>query len=278
MIDLYIKSCHECSKIITNNYSTSFSLGIRMFDKAYREPIYAIYGFVRFADEIVDTFHDYDKRSLIQKFEKDTFEAIDQGISLNPILQSFQQVVNRYQIEKELITAFLYSMEMDLENINFDRSKYDEYIYGSAEVIGLMCLRVFVNGDKEEYQRLKAPAKKLGAAFQKVNFLRDMQSDYEDRGRVYFPSVDFQQFSCVEKKEIEDEIESDFQEALEGIKGLPKGARLGVHLAYLYYQRLLKRIKKYTAADVVKQRVRVSDFHKLLLLVYCSFKHQFRLS
>lgn len=278
MIDLYIKSCHECSKIITNNYSTSFSLGIRMFDKAYREPIYAIYGFVRFADEIVDTFHDYDKRSLIQKFEKDTFEAIDKGISLNPILQSFQEVVNQYQIEKELITAFLYSMEMDLENINFDRSKYDEYIYGSAEVIGLMCLRVFVNGDKEEYQRLKAPAKKLGAAFQKVNFLRDMQSDYEDRGRVYFPSVDFQQFSCVEKKEIEDEIESDFQEALEGIKGLPKGARLGVHLAYLYYQRLLKRIKKYTAADVVKQRVRVSDFHKLLLLVYCSFKHQFRLS
>lgn len=278
MIDLYIKSCHECSKIITNNYSTSFSLGIRMFDKAYRQPIYAIYGFVRFADEIVDTFHDYDKRSLIQKFEKDTFEAIDQGISLNPILQSFQEVVNQYHIEKELISAFLYSMEMDLDSITFDRSKYEEYIYGSAEVIGLMCLRVFVNGNNEEYERLKEPAKKLGAAFQKVNFLRDIQSDYEDRGRVYFPSVDFQQFSCVEKREIEDEIESDFQEALEGIKGLPKGARLGVHLAYLYYQRLLKRIKKYTAADVVKQRVRVSDFHKLLLLVYCSFKHQFRLS
>lgn len=278
MIELYNKSCHQCSRIITNNYSTSFSLGIKMFDKAYREPIYAIYGFVRFADEIVDTFHDHDKETLLKKFKKDTYDAIDTRLSMNPILHAFQDVVNQYKIEKELIEAFLRSMAMDLHKVIFDQKEYEEYIYGSAEVIGLMCLRVFVAGREDEYQKLKYSAQKLGSAFQKVNFLRDMQSDYLERGRVYFPEVKYDQFTCARKAEIENEIENDFQEALIGIKQLPNGARLGVNVAYIYYKRLLQRIKKYTASDVVKQRVRVSDFNKLLLLLYCSFKHQLRLS
>lgn len=277
MIDLYTASCHQCSKIITNNYSTSFSLGIRMFDKKFREPIYAIYGFVRFADEIVDTFHDFDKSSLIEKFRVDTFDAIEQKISLNPILHAFQEVVNKYNLEKEHIEAFLHSMEVDLGQKTFDRAEYDRYIYGSAEVIGLMCLKIFVNGDESQYLNLRDSARSLGAAFQKVNFLRDMQSDFEERGRVYFPDVRFDHFSCADKKLIEDEIEQDFENALIGIRALPAGAKLGVHLAFIYYKRLLKRIKKYSASEVVEQRIRVSDFHKLLLLVYCSFKHQLRI-
>lgn len=277
MLDLYNASCHQCSKIITNNYSTSFSLGIKLFQKDFREPIYAIYGFVRFADEIVDTFHQFDKKRLIEKFKIDTYEAIDHGISMNPILHSFQEVVNKYGVERELIEAFLYSMELDLSKKTFTQKEYEDYIYGSAEVIGLMCLKVFVIGDSDRYLSLRDSARSLGAAFQKVNFLRDIQSDYLDRGRVYFPNVDFNTFDCNQKQLIEADIEQDFDRAMEGIVDLPKGARLGVHLAYIYYKRLLKRIKKYRASDVVEQRIRVSDFHKLLLLVYCSFKHQLRL-
>jgi phytoene synthase len=186
MLELYNKTCLECSKLITNRYSTSFSLGIRVFDKRFRSPIYAIYGFVRFADEIVDTFHDYPKEELLNRFWKDTYQAIDEKISLNPVLHAFQETVHKYKIEKELIEAFLKSMEMDLYFNNYDPSKYKEYIYGSAEVVGLMCLRVFCEGDDAMYQQLKEPARSLGSAFQKINFLRDMASDFDDRGGCIF--------------------------------------------------------------------------------------------
>lgn len=277
MMELYNQSCDQCSKLVTNNYSTSFSLGIKMFKKEFRDPIYAIYGFVRFADEIVDTFHQYDKSVLIDEFRKDTYIAVDRGISLNPILHSFQQVVRQYNIDMHLVDAFLKSMEMDLDKISFNKEEYKEYIYGSAEVIGLMCLRVFVEGDQASYDRLSDTAKMLGSAFQKVNFLRDIQSDYKDRGRVYFPGVVYVDFTTTQKREIETEIEREFEIALGGIQQLPNGARLGVYIAYRYYKKLLKRLKKCSASEVLEQRVRVSDFHKLLLLLFSSFKYQLRL-
>ncbi len=277
MIELYNQSCDQCSQLVTNNYSTSFSLGIKMFKKEFRDPIYAIYGFVRFADEIVDTFHQYDKRELIEEFRRDTFTAVKRGISLNPILHSFQAVVRTYNIDMSLVDAFLKSMEMDLDKLTFSKQEYDDYIYGSAEVIGLMCLRIFVEGDNEAYNKLEYTAKMLGSAFQKVNFLRDIQSDYQERGRVYFPGVRYAQFNCDQKKTIELEIEEEFKIALEGIKELPRGARLGVYLAFRYYKKLLKRLKKYSATEVLEQRVRVSDFNKFLLLVFSSFKYQLRL-
>ena len=247
-----------------------------MFDKRFRDPIYAIYGFVRFADEIVDTFHDFDKEELIKKFRSDTFQSIKDGISLNPILHSFQQVVHDYQIDSELIEGFLVSMEMDLHQKSFDRGEYEKYIFGSAEVIGLMCLKIFVEGDQDEYEKLKYAAQQLGSAFQKVNFLRDIQSDYKDRGRVYFPGVNYQQFSNDDKAKIESEIQSEFDEALIGLKQLPKGSRLGVYVAYLYYSRLLKRIKKFSANEVLKQRIRISDLNKFLLLIYSAFRYRIK--
>ncbi len=276
MLELYNSVCRECSQIVTNRYSTSFSLGIKMFADEFRSPIYNIYGFVRFADEIVDTFHSYDKRSLFDEFRKDTYSAIDRKISLNPILHAFQEVVHQYDIDLELIDGFLDSMEMDLERDTFDRATYDKYIFGSAEVVGLMCLKVFVEGDREEYERLKGPAMKLGSAFQKVNFLRDIKSDFIDRGRVYFPEVEYDQFTCQQKVAIEQEIQDEFDEAYEGIKKLPRGARLGVYLAFTYYQRLLKKIKKCSADEVRKQRIRVPDAHKLLLLSTSTLKYQLR--
>jgi phytoene/squalene synthetase len=194
----------ECSQLITLRYSTSFSMGIKVFDKAYRAPIYAIYGFVRFADEIVDTFHGFDKAALLERFKADTYQAIEEGVSLNPVLQAFQLVVNQYKIERELIEAFLYSMEMDLHHHKYEDRLYQEYIYGSAEVVGLMCLRVWTDGNEEQYQHLKPTARSLGAAFQKINFLRDMKSDFDDRGRVYFPGVDYTKFNDEVKKEIEE--------------------------------------------------------------------------
>jgi phytoene synthase len=244
MLELYNKTCLECSKLITNRYSTSFSLGIRVFDKRFRSPIYAIYGFVRFADEIVDTFHDYPKEELLNRFWKDTYQAIDEKISLNPVLHAFQETVHKYKIEKELIEAFLKSMEMDLYFNNYDPSKYKEYIYGSAEVVGLMCLRVFCEGDDAMYQQLKEPARSLGSAFQKINFLRDMASDFDDRGRVYFPGVDFTRFTAQDKIDIEADIKKDFDDAYAGIIQLPKGVRLGVYLAYVYYTNLFQKIKQ----------------------------------
>lgn len=262
-----------CSKLITERYSTSFTLGIKTLDKKYHMPIYAIYGFVRYADEIVDTFHGHDKKALLRRFEGDTYLAIEEKISMNPVLHAFQLMVNQYGIEKELIAAFLKSMEMDLYEETYDQQNYETYIYGSAEVVGLMCLRIFCEGDKQQYDQLLPFAKKLGAAFQKINFLRDIKSDYEERGRTYFPHVDFKNFGNAEKKLIEDDIQMDFDEALIGIRKLPEGARMGVYLAYVYYVELFKKIKKLPPSTIMQARIRVPDFNKLLLLAQTYFKH-----
>lgn len=277
MLELYDKTCMECSKLITNRYSTSFSSGIRVFDKKYREPIYAIYGFVRFADEIVDTFHDYPKEQLLAEFRKDTYAAIEKGVCLNPVLHAFQQTVKKYKIDLELIDAFLDSMEMDLHFQQYEDSMYKQYIYGSAEVVGLMCLRIFTEGDIKLYESLKAPACSLGSAFQKINFLRDMKSDYQDRGRVYFPGVDFVNFSLEDKKQIEKDIEKDFKDAYLGIVQLPPGVRLGVFLAYTYYIELFDKIRKAPVSKVVKERIRVNDWRKLALLFSSALRTRFNL-
>lgn len=265
-LQLYNQTCMECSQLITNRYSTSFSMGIRAFDKRFRAPIYAIYGFVRFADEIVDTFHNYPKAALLQRFREDTYQAIEEQISLNPVLNAFQQTVHQYQIEQELIDAFLDSMEMDLHHHEYEDSLYKKYIYGSAEVVGLMCLRVFVEGNDPLYQHLRESARSLGAAFQKINFLRDMRSDFDERGRIYFPGVDFTQFNAADKTQIEEDIKKDFDDALIGIQQLPKGARFGVYLAYVYYTNLFKKIKNAPAHRVTKERIRVNDSKKVYLL------------
>lgn len=277
MMSLFSSTCMECSQIITQRYSTSFAMGIKVFDKAYRAPIYAIYGFVRFADEIVDTFHGYNKAELLQRFKEDTYRAIEEGISLNPVLQAFQEVVNQYKIERELIDAFLYSMEMDLHHHQYEDGLYQEYIYGSAEVVGLMCLRVWTKGDEEQYQRLKAPARSLGAAFQKINFLRDMKSDFDERGRVYFPGVDFRHFTEEDKVKIEADIKADFDHAYTGIVQLPKGVRLGVYLAYVYYTQLFQKIKNSPAHQVQKQRIRVHDGQKVALLLSSALRNRLNL-
>lgn len=273
-LQLYQRTCAECSCLITRRYSTSFSLGIRLFDRRLRAPICGIYGFVRFADEIVDTFHDYPKATLFERFRQDTWRAIEEGISLNPVLHSFQQVVHQYGIEPELIEAFLDSMEMDLTESAYDPEGYNEYIYGSAEVVGLMCLRVFCEGNEAEYQQLKAPARRLGAAFQKINFLRDIKSDHEERGRVYFPGVDFSRFSQEDKWRIEADIKQDFDAALEGIRQLPKGARLGVYLAYKYYTHLFLKIKSAPPQRVAQERFRLSSKRKVYLLFSSALRHQ----
>ncbi|MEM1214273.1 MAG: phytoene/squalene synthase family protein [Bacteroidota bacterium] len=277
MFELYREVCIESSRMITKRYSTSFSMGIRAFDKRFRDPIYAIYGFVRFADEIVDTFHDYPKAELLSRFWQDTYRAIDEGISLNPVLQSFQEVVRAYHIERELIDAFLHSMEMDLHENAYDQSGYEEYIYGSAEVVGLMCLRVFCEGDKQKYEALKAPARSLGAAFQKVNFLRDLKSDFDERGRIYFPGVDFSNFRPEDKRAIEDDIRADFDHAYQGIKRLPEGARFGVYLAYVYYLKLLQKIKSSPAERVAEERIRVNDGRKMMLLFSSAVRNSLNL-
>lgn len=274
---LYDQTTLECSKLITNRYSTSFSLGISTLDKKYHLPICAIYGFVRFADEIVDTFHDQDKERLLNEFEAETYKAIDQKVSLNPVLHAFQLAVNQYNIEHELIAAFLHSMRMDLQLKDCTPETYDEYIYGSAEVVGLMCLRVFLDGDEVEYQRLKPSGRKLGAAFQKVNFLRDMKSDYQERGRVYFPGTDFQAFSDSAKEAIEADIAADFRDAYEGIKQLPSGVRYGVYLAYVYYLALFDRIRSMPPKRILSERIRVADMQKLWLLITVKFKGAFNL-
>lgn len=266
MTELFDQSALKSSKVITNLYSTSFSLGIRTLSRNYRDPVYAVYGFVRYADEIVDTFYNTDQRALLEKFKLETYEAIAQKISLNPVLHAYQLVANKYHFEEELTKAFLYSMELDLDKSKYDAQGYKEYIYGSAEVVGLMCLRIFTEGNETEYQRLKPFAKRLGAAFQKVNFLRDLKSDYQERGRIYFPGVDFSHFIDADKKVIEEDIQQDFDEALKGIRMLPAGARLGVYLAYTYYLRLFKKIKEHPAQMVQSARLRISDNYKLWLL------------
>lgn len=276
-VELYNSTCRECSKLITNRYSTSFSMGIKVFDYRFRAPIYAIYGFVRFADEIVDTFHDKPKAQLLERFKGDTRQAIEEGISLNPVLHAFQETVRRYHIEWELIEAFLRSMEMDLYHHSYEEGMYDEYIYGSAEVVGLMCLRVFCEGDETMYQHLKGPARSLGAAFQKINFLRDMQSDFADRGRVYFPGVDFTCFTDADKRAIERDINKDFNDAYLGIVQLPKGARFGVYLAYVYYTSLFQKIKRAPAQRVTQERIRVPDRKKVYLLFSTALRNSLNL-
>jgi 15-cis-phytoene synthase len=266
MLDLYEKTTFGCSKLVTELYSTSFTLGIKTLDRKFHDPIFAIYGFVRYADEIVDTFHDFDKKVLLDRYKDETYKAIEEGICLNPILHSFQKVVRQYKIEHELIAAFLHSMEMDLYNIAYDENGYDEYIYGSAEVVGLMCLRVFCEGNEALYDKLKADARSLGAAFQKVNFLRDLKSDFSERGRVYFPGVDFNNFDIVAKTIIEDDIQKDFDNAYRGIMGLPEGAKKGVYLAYAYYLKLFSRIKQTAANRIQHERIRVPDRIKFALL------------
>ena len=273
-MELYNNTCFESSKLITNRYSTSFSKGINAFDKRFRYPIYAIYGFVRYADEIVDTFHGFDQHRLINDFKEEAFKAIDQKISLNPVLQSFQLVVNQYHIDLALIEAFLDSMKMDLDQKAYNNADYQNYIYGSAEVIGLMCLRVFCEGNEDLYNRLAMPARKLGSALQKINFLRDIKADYHERGRIYFPGVDFANFTDAVKKQIETDIESDFFEGLKGIKQLPEGARLGVYIAYIYYRELLKKITATPASVVMQQRIRVTDANKALLYLKAVSQHK----
>jgi len=276
-MDFYTRNALQISKKTTLNYSTSFSMGVWMLRKQYRPAIYAVYGFVRFADEIVDTFHDQDKESLLKQFTKDTYDAIERGFSTNPILHSFQWAVNTYKIEHEHIEAFLYSMELDLYKDRYNREEYHRYIYGSAEVIGLMCLRVFYHGDDENYQQLIHPARKLGEAFQKVNFLRDMLSDYHDRGRVYFPEVDFENFDISMKKDIEAEIDQDFKEAYAGIKLLRKDVRLGVLLAYNYYQKLLEKIRRAEPDALLEKRFRIPNTRKFMLLVRCNLQNTFNI-
>jgi 15-cis-phytoene synthase len=274
-MDLYTRNALECSEVTTKNYSTSFSMGVRILDKQFRAPIYAIYGFVRFADEIVDTFHDKDKQQLLSDFRAQTYIAIEQKVCTNPILHSFQWVVNNYGIDISLIDAFLKSMEMDLYKTTFSLEEYKEYIYGSAEVVGLMCLKVFYKDHDEEYQRLLPAARKLGEAFQKVNFLRDMRSDQLERGRVYFPEVDFNNFTKENKDKIELEIWDDFQGAFPGIKSLHKDARLGVYLAYRYYLELLKKIQEEDPGRLQEKRFRVSNQKKILLLLKCFLRNKF---
>jgi phytoene/squalene synthetase len=278
MKELFDSSSIECSKLITHRYSTSFSNSVKLLAPSIRNPIYAIYGFVRFADEIVDTFHDYDKEVLLNEFEREYYVSMERGISLNPILNCFQQTVKKYQISDDLVSAFLKSMRMDLTKKEYKTTEeYKEYIYGSADVVGLMCLKVFVNGNEEKYQTLKSSAMALGSALQKVNFLRDIKDDIKMLDRTYFPNVDFTNFCDRSKQALVEEIEHDFRLAYEGIQMLPKEAQLGVYTAYLYYKSLLSKLKKTKSSDILKVRIRVPDFHKLLLVGRSYLSYQLNL-
>ncbi len=277
MINLFHEVSQECSRITTEKYSTSFSSAIRLLHKDLRTPIFNIYGFVRFADEIVDTFHDFDKAVLLHEFKQATYDAIEKGISMNPILHSFQITVNQFGIDKELIDAFLYSMELDLDQRKYDRAGYEQYIYGSAEVVGLMCLFVFCEGDKKMYEQLKPYARSLGAAFQKVNFLRDLKADYEGLERVYFPGCDFRNFTSADKAAIEADIQKDFDHAYEGILLLPMKARFGVYVAYKYYLSLFKKIKKVRPQKIMEERIRIPDYGKVFILAKAGIRSQLNL-
>lgn len=265
MQDLYNSYSYKASKYVTKSYSTSFYHGVLFLDKKIRKDIHAIYGFVRLADEIVDTFHDHPKQQLLDEFRKDTYRAIEDGISLNPILQSFQLTVNKYNVDRELIDQFLHSMEMDLNPLEYDQDAYEEYILGSAEVVGLMCLKVFVYGDDEKYEELKPFAMKLGSAFQKINFLRDLKADVEGLGRIYFPNIGDDGITPSIKKEIEEEIEAEFNEAYKGIVRLPKSSRFGVYVSYRYYTKLLAKIKQKSSDELMSSRIRVSNKRKAWL-------------
>lgn len=265
-LQLYNEVTAQSSKYTTLLYSSSFSSAIGLLDKSLRQPIYDIYGFVRFADEIVDTFHDYDKENLLAKFKADTYEALDKGISLNPILHRFQLTYNHYNIDRSLLDAFLHSMEMDLCQQYHDQESYNEYIFGSAEVVGLMCLKLFCNGNDTQYEALKPSAQSLGAAFQKVNFLRDIKADFVGMERMYFPNCDFSNFTIADKQEIEADIQRDFDAALVGIKALPVQCRFGVYVAFKYYYSLFKKIKRTKHGALLSSRIRIPDYGKLFIL------------
>jgi 15-cis-phytoene synthase len=274
---LFDRVSYRCSKAVTNTYSSSFSLAIRFLHKDFVDPIHGIYGFVRFADEIVDSFHDFPKAHLLERFKEETYRAIDERISLNPILNSFQFVVNEFGIERELIEKFLSSMEMDLRKADYTQEKYEEYILGSAEVVGLMCLKVFTEGNSEMYENLKAPAMKLGSAFQKINFLRDLKADYNELGRSYFPGIDVSKLDDETKHAIEADIQADFDAGYEGIIGLPKKARFGVYLAYIYYTALFKKIASIPSARILEERISISKPRKASLLFGSYVRHSFNL-
>jgi 15-cis-phytoene synthase len=272
MIELYHNTSQKISKLITEMYSTSFTLGIKSLGKNLHTPIYSIYGFVRLADEIVDSFHNFDKRLLFSRFESETFLAIEEKISTNPVIHAFQMVVNEYQIDLQLVKSFLNSMKMDLDFAEYSDSKYNEYIHGSAEAVGLMCLKIFCFGDAQKYDSLQYAAKKLGAAFQKVNFLRDINADFIERGRIYFPNIKFENISETEKIAIENDIENDFKEAYKGLILLPKEAKFGVMLAYEYYLRLFHKIKKSPMNTIKTQRISIPNYQKLGLLFFSIMK------
>lgn len=272
-IGMFHNVSEECSKIATLQYSTSFSSAIKLLHLDLRKPIFNIYGFVRFADEIVDTFHNQDKSSLLEDFKKETFDAMERRISLNPILNSFQKTVNQYKIDHDLIHAFFSSMESDLTQNKYDRQGYEEYIYGSAEVVGLMCLYVFCEGKKDLYERLKQPARALGAAFQKVNFLRDIKADFNDLSRIYFPGCDFHNFTEEDKLQIENDIEEDFAKAYQGIVKLPIKARFGVYVAYKYYYSLFRKIKSTHPHHILQKRIRIPNYYKACIVFRASVKN-----
>jgi phytoene/squalene synthetase len=273
-MNLFHEVSQDCSRITTEKYSTSFSSAIRLLHKDLRTPICNIYGFVRFADEIVDTFHGYDKAMLFEEFKKATYDAIERGISLNPILHSFQMIVNQYKIDHALIDAFLYSMELDLGKHTYDRAGYETYIYGSAEVVGLMCLYIFCDGNQAQYDALKPAAKSLGSAFQKVNFLRDVKADFEGLDRMYFPDCDFANFTQADKLAIEQDIQKDFDEAYAGILNLPIKARFGVYVAYKYYLSLFKKIQRLEPAHILESRIRIPDYGKAFILAKAGIRSQ----
>lgn len=277
MKSIFDNLSYEISKCTTIRYSTSFSLGIKFLSKDLQRPIYNVYGFVRFADEIVDSFHGYDKDTLLKEFKRDTHLAISRKVSINPILNAFQETINKYNIPLELIDTFLRSMEMDLDNFEHTQESYEEYILGSAEVVGLMCLKIFVRGDEDEYLRLKPSAMKLGSAFQKINFLRDLQADYKELGRTYFPEVEMTEFNDSIKQQIEADIEKDFAAGYEGILQLPKNARFGTYMAYIYYYKLFKKIKDTPAHVILNNRVRIPNNKKYRLFVSSYVKHSLNL-
>jgi len=272
-LKLYARVCAECSVLTTKAYSTSFSLGIRFLGEHLRQPVYSIYGYVRFADEIVDTFHHKDKSTLFERFKADTNLALEEGISLNPILHAFQQVFHQYSLDKNHVDLFLQSMEWDLKRADYDRVGFEQYIVGSAEVVGLMCLKVFVNGDQSEYERLRPFAERLGAAFQKINFLRDIKADFQEMGRSYFPNLDMTSFDEQTKSIIEDEIEADFKEAYKGIIELPRSSRLGVYIAYIYYLRLFQKIRSLPSERIMEERIRIPNSRKATLFVGSYLRH-----
>ena len=276
-MNLFHELSQQCSKATTEKYSTSFSSAIKLLHTDLREPIYNVYGFVRFADEIVDTFHQYNKERLLAEFKTETYAAIKRGISLNPILHSFQLTVNKYQISPDLIESFFSSMEMDLSNTTYNSDGYKDYIYGSAEVVGLMCLYVFCEGRKDIYEQLKPSAQSLGAAFQKVNFLRDVKADYEQLNRTYFPEVDFTNFTPSMKRQIEADIARDFTDAFKGIINLPVKARFGVYVAYKYYLSLFRKIQKTKPCNILEQRIRIPNYGKALIVAKAGLRSQLNL-